>query len=64
MKEMGWVINAFRYMEGGWRVRAEQSGDMKPGHKAYAAREEKRWNKWAEIAKVEFNKVTGEKEFL
>ena len=64
MKEMGWVIGTFVYMERSWRMRAEQSGNSKPGHRAYAAREQSRWNKWVEIAKAEFNKVTGEKEFL
>lgn len=58
------MIETFRYMEGSWKIRAEQSGSDKPGHKAYAVREENRWNKWVEIAKAEFNKVTGEKEFL
>jgi len=64
VKEMEWVIRTFRYMERGWRRRGEESGDNKPGHKAYAAKEEDRWNGWAEIAKVEFNKVTGEKKFV
>ena len=64
VKEMGWVIETFKYMERSWRVRGKQSGNNKPGHRAYAAKEEDRWSRWAEIAKAEFNRVTGEKEFV
>ena len=58
MKEMEWVIGSFRFMEGLWETRAEQMGNEKPGHRAYAMREADRWSRWAEIAKTEFSKVT------
>ena len=59
MKEMEWVIGTFKYMEEVWKVRAEKMGDEKPGHRAYAARETDRWNRWAVIAGAEFVKVMG-----
>jgi hypothetical protein len=61
---MEWVIGTFRYMGEVWRVRAGKMGNEKPGHRAYAARETERWNRWAGIAKTEFAKVTGVKAFL
>ena len=51
-------------MGGVWKVRAEKMGNEKPGHRAYAARETDRWNRWAGIAKIEFIKVTGVKAFI
>jgi hypothetical protein len=63
VKEMGWVIGTFRYMGGVWKVRGEEMGKEKPGHRAYAARETDRWNRWARIAEIEFAKVTGVKVF-
>jgi len=63
VKEMEWVIGTFRYMEGVWEVRARKMGDDKLGHRAYAAREAERWNRWAGIAQIEFAKVTGLKSF-
>ena len=62
-KEMECVIGTFKYMEGVWETRAEEIGSEKAGHRAYAAREMDRWNRWAEIAKAEFSKVTGMKVF-
>ena len=56
LKEMEWVIGTFRYMEGLWKTRVKIE---KPGHRAYAARETDRWNRWAIIAATEFAKVTG-----
>ena len=58
------MIRTFRYMGGVWKVRAEKMGNEKPGHRAYAARETDRWNRWAGIAKIEFIKVTGMKAFI
>ena len=63
MKEMEWVIETFRYMGGVWKVRGEKVGNDKPGHRAYAARETDRWDRWAEIAKNEFAKATEVKTF-
>jgi len=60
MKEMEWVIGTFRYMRGVWEMRAKKMENEKPGHRAYAAREVDRWDRWAEIAKTEFAKVTGQ----
>ena len=53
------MIGTFGYMEGLWKVRAEKMGNEKPGHMAYALRETERWNRWVEIVKLEFAKVTG-----
>ena len=58
------MIRTFRYMGGVWKVRAEKMGNEKPGHRAYAARETDRWNRWAGIAEIEFAKVTGDNNFL
>ena len=44
LKEMEWVIGTFRYMGRLWEIRGEKMGSEKPGHRAYAAREIKRWN--------------------
>ena len=44
-------------------VRTEKMGNEKPGHRAYAARETGRWNRWAGIAEIEFFKVTGMRAF-
>ena len=63
IKEMEWVIETFRYMEGIWKARAERMGNDKPGHRAYAVRETDRWDRWAGIAKSEFAKVTEMKVF-
>ena len=63
-KEMEWVIGTFKYMEGVWKVRAGKMGDEKPGHRAYAARETDRWNRWIGIAKTEFAKATEVEAFL
>ena len=57
MKEMKWVIETFRYMEKVWEMRAKRMGNERLGHRAYAARETDRWNRWAETAKAEFAKV-------
>ena len=59
LKEMEWVIGTFRHMGGVWKARAEKMGNEKPGHKAYAARETERWNRWAGIAESKFSKATG-----
>ena len=63
VKEMEWVIESFRHMEGLWKERAEKMGNEKPGHRAYAMRETERWNRWAGIAKTEVTQVTGMKAF-
>ena len=59
MKEMEWVIRTFRYMGEIWKGRAKEVGDEKPGHRAYAAKEIERWNRWAGVAENEFAKVMG-----
>ena len=59
MKEMEWVIGTFKYMGGLWEARVKKMGNDKPGHRAYAARETERWNRWAGVAQIEFTKVTG-----
>ena len=56
---MEWVIGYFKYMERIWRKRAAEMGNEKLGHRAYAAREVDRWNRWAEVARIEFAKATG-----
>jgi hypothetical protein len=56
---MEWVIGSFRYMGRLWKTRAERVGSERPGPMAYATKETERWNRWAEISKVEFEKVTG-----
>ena len=53
------MIRTFRYMGGAWKERAGKVGNKKPGHRAYAARETDRWNRWAGIAQTEFAKATG-----
>jgi hypothetical protein len=60
MKEMEWAIGTFRYMGEIWKTRGRSMGKERPGHKAYAAKETERWNRWAETAKTEFAKVLGE----
>jgi hypothetical protein len=60
---MEWVIGTFGYMRALWEVRVKKMGSEKPGHRAYAARETDRWDKWTGIAKMEFAKVTGMKQF-
>lgn len=57
---MEWVIGSFNYMERNWKERVlRMEKEEKPGHKAYAAREVDRWNRWAKIAGAEFAKATG-----
>jgi len=51
-------------MEEVWGVRVKKMGSDRPGHRAYAARETERWNRWAGIAQMEFAKVTEVKSFL
>ena len=63
VNEMGWVIGTFRHMGEIWGMRTIKAGNEKPGHMAYAARETDRWNRWVEIAKSDFGKVTGMKGF-
>jgi len=46
-----------------WKVRAEKMGNEKPGHRAYAAKETDRWNRWAGIAEIEFAKAAGDESF-
>lgn len=46
-----------------WETRAKKVGNERPGHRAYAARETDRWNRWVEVAKTEFGKVTEMKDF-
>lgn len=60
---MKWVIGTFRYMGELWETRAKKVGNERPGHRAYAARETDRWNRWVEVAKTEFGKVTEMKDF-
>ena len=60
---MEWVIGTFGYMKQLWEVRAEKMGNEKPGHMAYALRETEKWNRWVEIAKLEFAKATGMEVF-
>jgi len=50
-------------MEGVWKIRAERMSGEKPGHRAYAAREMDRWNRWEQVAKFEFSKATGNQSF-
>jgi hypothetical protein len=64
MKEMGWVIGTFKHMGEIWETRGKSVGNKKPGHRAYAAREKDRWNRWGEMAKTEFVKVLGKETFL
>ena len=45
-------------MGGLWETRAKKAGNGKLGHRAYAMRETDRWNRWAQVAKTEFAKVT------
>jgi len=63
MKEMEWVIGTFMHMGEVWETRAKSMGGEKPGHRAYAAGETDRWNRWAETARTEFTKVVGEGTF-
>lgn len=58
------MIRTFRHMEEVWGVRVKKMGSDRPGHRAYAARETERWNRWAGIAQMEFAKVTEVKSFL
>ena len=62
-QEMSWVVKTFGYMRGTWEVRAGDMGDDKLGHKAYAAREAERWQRWAETARTEFARVLDIKTF-
>lgn len=60
---MKWVIGTFRYMGELWETRAKKVGNERPGHRAYAARETDRWNRWVQIAGTEFGRVTGIEDF-
>lgn len=38
--------------------REKMAGNVKLGHRAYAAREVDKWKRWGEMAKIEFIKAT------
>ena len=57
------MVRTFGYKRKVWEVRAREMGNEKPGHKAYAAREAVRWQRWGETARAEFAKVLDIKTF-
>jgi hypothetical protein len=54
--EMCWTINWFKNRAELWAKRYKKGdGDLPPGHKSYAAKQEKLWNMFLKKASEKFN---------